>query len=189
MFSRGVLQRDIKQLHVNNSGVPTFLPQCCSFIKRHSKTEGIFRVNGSKKMEEILSSIFQYRDCCVPPCAQVHDITCFLKTWLRTLPVPLISPDLYNNTYKKNDRASILKLIENLPSANRQILAYILDVLKSVLNDSNSNKMSFSNLDTCFSTCLSQNNKDLKIGFDFAFLYDTLVIYLNNEGSDFQFLD
>ena len=129
--------------------------------------EGIFRKSGSSlrqsELRELISS-----GITVDLTANrftVHDCCSVLKKFVSELPEPLltqshfelfrriseISPEVFspNKTYA-NKLTAIQLLLLLIPAPNRQLLTELLDLFEKVIQNSEANKMSSTNLATIF---------------------------------------
>ena len=75
--------------------------------------------------------------------------------------------------------------MSKLAPRNRHCFAFIISILKSILDNTNKNKMPLGNLVVCFSNSLTQDNKGLRQWFPLGQFYEYLVPFLNEDGSDF----
>jgi hypothetical protein len=91
----------------------------------------------------------------------VHDLTGFLKQWLRDLPDPLVSPDILNEMYEAGDNARVVDVLANIPPINRKCLAVISDLVMTIIGKESKNQMGVGNMTTCFAGSLCQNQKGL----------------------------
>lgn len=96
-------------------------------------------------------------NCVVPPLPHeyqdVHVIASVLKSYLRSLPEPLLTFRFYNEFLDvatiANDqqrKAAILNIINKLPEANYNNLKYLLKFLSYLSEKNQHNKMSTSNI-------------------------------------------
>jgi hypothetical protein len=121
----------------------------------------------------------------IPPSGGIHDIAAFLKLWVRSLPVPLLTPAVANSYFVPGNPESVLQILRNLPQLNRKCLALIFSAIRIVLSHSAVNQMSPANLTICFTMSLLQNNKDLKMTFKFSEFLAKSFDVLNATGDDF----
>lgn len=175
----------LDQLLLDDNEVPVFIPVICEFLHKFTSVIGIFRLCGSHNMIMNLGVIFDLRDCAVPPCASVHDVTSFLKLWLRDLPEPLIPPDLINDIYHPNDSESIVTILKSMPVINRKCIAHIFWLIKDILDHQEINQMDLKNITTCFVTSLTQNSLNLIKPLPFKDIFDKAIGLLNEEKNDF----
>ncbi|KAH0795647.1 RhoGAP domain containing protein [Histomonas meleagridis] len=175
----------IEQLLLNDDDLPVFIPVVCEYLMNFSHCVGIFRLCGNHTMVQDLGIIFNLPECAVPPCASVHDVSSFLKQWLRDLPVPLIPPNLLNDIYNPDDEGSIVTLLKNLPVTNRKCLASIFAVIQLVFDQAAVNQMGPANIATCFVGSFLQNSKGLTKHLPFMTFFNSAMMYLNDEGNDF----
>lgn len=175
----------LDDLLLDDRGIPTFLPVVCDYLMNFSGTVGIFRLCGDHTIVQALGTAFNFPQCAVPPCASVHDVSSFLKQWLRDLPTPLIPPSLVNSQYDPSDDSTVASLLRALPPANRRCLALIFAVIQLVLDQSAVNQMAPANIATCFAGSLLQNSKGLTRHFPFARFFTAAMQHINAAGDDF----
>lgn len=186
IFENSLIGKPISHLFLDENNVPTFIPPCCNFIKLLYKSQGIFRVPGDQKMVDELTAILNYPETAIPPSASVHDVASFLKLWMISLPEPLIVPSVFNKYFgSDNDPASVLNVLWHLPEPNRKIFAYLVSMLKVVIDNSSFNQMTISNLALCFGNSLTQSTNGLARALPFTFFFNTSCSLLNESQSDF----
>ncbi|OHS95269.1 RhoGAP domain containing protein [Tritrichomonas foetus] len=178
-------QKPVSKLLLNDNKIPVFMPIVCDYLMNFSGTRGIFRLCGNHMMVQQLGIIFNLPECAVPPCASVHDVSSFLKQWLRDLPEPLIPPNILNDFYNPDDQDSVYTTLKQLPEVNRKCLASIFAVLVLVLDQQNINQMGPANIATCFVGSLTQNSKDLTRHWPFLAFFNKSIEFLNDDGDDF----
>ena len=137
-------------------------------------------------MVQKLGIVFNMPECAVPPSATVHDVSSFLKQWLRQLPEPLIPPNLINDNYDPSNPNSVIPVLRQMPVTNRKCLASIFAVIYLVLQQKDTNQMGPSNIVTCFVRSLLQESKGLRKFLPFTAFFDKCVEYLNDLGDDFN---
>ena len=185
-----VFGKPLDKLYMGESGAPVLLEAVFDDIGKNIKTEGIFRKTGNRNTVNELGVLLSMPSCCIPPSASVHDTISFLKKWLLELPEPLISPQLINEYYDKNNPKSISKIIKELPEVNRKSLFLIVSILLLVLNNAEYNKMNMPNLTTCFQTPLFKNNEGLREGIPFSTFLEHCSTIINQETfADFKIDD
>ncbi|XP_026232979.1 rho GTPase-activating protein 6-like isoform X2 [Anabas testudineus] len=178
--------------------VPRIVDLCCQHLEKHGlETVGIFRVGSSKKRVRQLREEFdQGWDVHFDEENSVHDVAALLKEFLRDLPDPLLTRELYTafiNTMllDYSDQASAIQLlIFLLPPCNSDTLQRLLCLLSTVAkhagdkldNDGQKitgNKMTSLNLATIFGPNLlhKQKNSDKEFSVQsFARVEDSTAI-------------
>ncbi|EAX95633.1 RhoGAP domain containing protein [Trichomonas vaginalis G3] len=190
MYATPSLQgKPLQSLHLTEDGVPAFVPECTSFIKKFAKTVGVFRINGNKYYIEELYHVLNHKEVAIPPCCQVHDVSGFLKNWLMNIPEPILIPEVFNQYYVELREESIYDVIKNLPQINRKCLAYIFSAINEVFINAHVNQMSMANISTCFQTCLTQDSTRFHNHVPFPKIFQPCVKILNETGSDFDIPD
>ncbi|XP_064165904.1 rho GTPase-activating protein 6-like isoform X2 [Anguilla rostrata] len=158
--------------------VPRLVDSCCQHLEKYGlQTVGIFRVGSSKKRVRQLREEFD-RGVDVPLDEEhsVHDVAALLKEFLRDMPDPLLTKELYTafiNTMMldhEEQQASIQLLISLLPPSNSDTLHRLLEFLSTVAahaddahdrdgQEITGNKMTALNLATIFGPNLLHKQK------------------------------
>ncbi|XP_060887693.1 rho GTPase-activating protein 36 isoform X1 [Labrus mixtus] len=158
--------------------VPRVLERCCSHIETHGlQTVGIFRVGSSKKRVRQLREDFDVGvDVQLDEEQSVHDVAALLKEFLRDMPDPLLSRELYPaflhaDLLRGSDQLQFLQhLLYLLPPCNCDTLLRLLSLLHTVqsyaqdsigTNDEEicGNKMTAANLAVIFGPNLLQRER------------------------------
>ncbi|XP_078118113.1 rho GTPase-activating protein 6 isoform X3 [Sander vitreus] len=159
--------------------VPRVVDLCCQHLEKHGlQTVGIFRVGSSKKRVRQLRMEFdQGWAVQLDEEHSVHDVAALLKEFLRDMPDPLLTRELYTafiNTMLldySNQESAIQLLIFLLPPCNSDTLQRLLCLLSTVAahakdgldNDGHTitgNKMTSLNLATIFGPNLLHKQKN-----------------------------
>ncbi|XP_072541415.1 rho GTPase-activating protein 6-like isoform X2 [Salminus brasiliensis] len=149
--------------------VPRALDLCCQHLEKYGlHTVGIFRVGSSKKRVRQLREEFdQGVEVALGPEHSVHDVAALLKEFLRDMPDPLLTRELYTafincTSLDATEQTAVLQLlICLLPACNSDTLQRLLHFLSTVANHSEDsrnsrgekvpgNKMTALNLATIF---------------------------------------
>ncbi|XP_062982444.1 rho GTPase-activating protein 6 isoform X2 [Elgaria multicarinata webbii] len=158
--------------------VPRLVDSCCQHLEKHGlQTVGIFRVGSSKKRVRQLREEFDRGvDVMLDEEHSIHDVAALLKEFLRDMPDPLLTRELYTpfiNTLllEAHEQLSTLQLlIYLLPPCNCDTLHRLLHFLATVAShaedriDQDSqeipgNKMTSLNLATIFGPNLLHKQK------------------------------
>uniref|UniRef100_A0A8C2XNT3 Synapse defective Rho GTPase homolog 2 n=2 Tax=Cyclopterus lumpus TaxID=8103 RepID=A0A8C2XNT3_CYCLU len=162
--------------------VPLLISKCINEIeKRGCQVVGLYRLCGSAAVKKELREAFERDSCAVELCENtypdVNVITGVLKDYLRELPYPLITKQLYEAVLEcmatrplriaaagcENDQADTehtVGLLDNLPDVERMTLQTLLDHLKLVGSCQEVNKMTCQNLAVCFGPVLLSQRQD-----------------------------
>ncbi|MGH0166867.1 UNVERIFIED_CONTAM: hypothetical protein FKN15_051863, partial [Acipenser sinensis] len=172
-------QRD-KKLSLNPiyRQVPRLVDSCCQYLEKYGlQTVGIFRVGSSKKRVRQLRAEFDSGvDVLLDEEQSVHDIAALLKEFLRDIPDPLLTRELYTafiNTVlmELDEQQNALQLlIYLLPPCNCDTLHRLLNFLSTVASHAEDsydkdgqeitgNKMTSLNLATIFGPNLLHKQK------------------------------
>jgi hypothetical protein len=149
--------------------VPNIVKSCCQHISEHGlDVVGIFRIDSSKKRIKEIKELFDSgQQVQLDSSHNPNDVACILKEYLRTLPEPLLTRELYSNflaaTRIKNNEAkldTLRLLVCLLPVANRDTLQVLLRLLHQVRSHSiGGNKMDSFNLAMVFGPNLLKKHK------------------------------
>ncbi|KAF7706482.1 hypothetical protein HF521_019736 [Silurus meridionalis] len=158
--------------------VPRVMERCCQHIQTYGlQTVGIFRVGSSKKRVRQLREDFDSgTDVVLDDEHSVHDVAALLKEFLRDMPDPLLTRELYsaflhaNNLWGADQLTYLQQLLYLLPPCNCDTLLRLLSLLHTVqehAHDSISpdqqeipgNKMTAGNLAVIFGPNLLQKEK------------------------------
>lgn len=158
--------------------VPRVVDSCCQHIEKYGlHTVGIFRVGSSKKRVRQLREEFDRGiDVQLDEEYSVHDVAALLKEFLRDLPDPLLTKELYTafinttllDSYEQQSVAQLL--IYLLPACNSDTLHRLLEFLSTVADHAHDqqdkdgqeitgNKMTALNLATIFGPNLLHKQK------------------------------
>lgn len=136
-----------QNLAVRSEGlVPNIVRSCCRHISEHGlDLVGIFRIDSSKKrIKELREAYDSGREVLLDETFNPNDAACLLKEYLRSLPEPLLTRELYSGfiaasrltgpglTLDKCKLTLVRDLIALLPVANRDTLELILRLLDKV---------------------------------------------------------
>ncbi|TPX61151.1 hypothetical protein PhCBS80983_g01263 [Powellomyces hirtus] len=146
--------RDSQPDITNNRRIPVVISECVKYIKDHGlDTTGLFRVNGSERRMNQLAVLFD-----TPPTYglgvsfegnNVYDVAGFVKRYLRIIPEPVLTTELYPSFLRCLDvpaeggtriRAFRL-LLMLLPPAHLVLLETILELMVDIVAHSEANQM------------------------------------------------
>ncbi|XP_036413108.1 rho GTPase-activating protein 6-like isoform X2 [Colossoma macropomum] len=158
--------------------VPRVVDSCCQHLEKYGlQTVGIFRVGSSKKRVRQLREEFDRGvDVQLDEEHSVHDVAALLKEFLRDMPDPLLTKELYTafiNTMlmePEDQQIATQLLVYLLPPCNSDTLHRLLEFLHTVAQHANDaydkdgqevtgNKMTSINLATIFGPNLLHKQK------------------------------
>nr|XP_046237946.1 rho GTPase-activating protein 6-like isoform X2 [Scatophagus argus] len=158
--------------------VPRVVDSCCQHIEKYGlQTVGIFRVGSSKKRVRQLREEFDRGiDVQLDEEHSIHDVAALLKEFLRDMPDPLLTKELYtafiNTTLLDPDEQhnATQLLVYLLPACNSDTLHRLLEFLSTVTDHAHDrqdkdgqeitgNKMTSLNLATIFGPNLLHKQK------------------------------
>uniref|UniRef100_A0A087XCT2 Synapse defective Rho GTPase homolog 2 n=1 Tax=Poecilia formosa TaxID=48698 RepID=A0A087XCT2_POEFO len=162
--------------------VPLIIYKCINEIERRGcQVVGLYRLCGSAAVKKELREAFerdsQGAELCESMFPDINVITGVLKDYLRELPYPLITKQLYEAVLEtmatrplkmaaagcENDLADseyTVSLLEILPEVERMTLRKLLDHLKRVASYQEMNKMTCQNLAVCFGPVLLSQRQE-----------------------------
>ncbi|MED6276364.1 hypothetical protein CHARACLAT_002262 [Characodon lateralis] len=162
--------------------VPLIISKCINEIERRGcQVVGLYRLCGSAAVKKELREAFerdsQGAELCENMYPDINVITGVLKDYLRELPYPLITKQLYEAVLEtmatrplkmgaagcENDQADseyTVSLLEILPEVERMTLRKLLDHLKLVASYQEMNKMTCQNLAVCFGPVLLSQRQE-----------------------------
>ncbi|NXJ89193.1 SYDE2 protein, partial [Corythaixoides concolor] len=173
-----------KVVEKENTGlmVPLLMQKCILEIeKRGCQVVGLYRLCGSAAVKKELREAFERDSKAVTLCESqypdINVITGVLKDYLRELPSPLITKQLYEavlDAMMKNplkmtasgcendpsDSEHTAALLECLPDVEKATLRMLLDHLKLVASYHEVNKMTCQNLAVCFGPVLLSQKQE-----------------------------
>ncbi|KAF7662161.1 hypothetical protein LDENG_00244850 [Lucifuga dentata] len=162
--------------------VPLLISKCITEIeKRGCQVVGLYRLCGSAAVKKELREAFERdsygMELCENTYPDINVITGVLKDYLRELPYPLITKQLYEAVLEsmatrplkmgaagcENDLADsehTVSLLDLLPDVERVTLRNLLDHLKLVASYQEVNKMTCQNLAVCFGPVLLSQRQE-----------------------------
>ncbi|CAG2100445.1 unnamed protein product, partial [Medioppia subpectinata] len=154
-------------LKANNAmdAIPRVVRTCVAFLdnERALQTEGLFRRSANASTVRELQTRFNAGlevdfEAFADEDSGVHVAAALLKSFLRELEEPLLSFDLYDDVIDfqaittKAEKVAVARSLvcQRLPPDNHQLLAFIVEFLGHVMDRSDLNKMTASNLAIVF---------------------------------------
>ena len=129
--------------------VPNIVTSCCDFLRSWLEHPGLFRLSGSAASINKLRDAFDAGDN-VDFAAEevdVDSVAGLLKLYIRQLPEPPLTYNLYSEFLACHDNPAQLKqLILRLPKENRDFTIYLMDFLCEISALADRNQMSPSNI-------------------------------------------
>ncbi|ODV91282.1 hypothetical protein CANCADRAFT_20500, partial [Tortispora caseinolytica NRRL Y-17796] len=177
--------------------IPVVVAKCGLFLKENAtEVEGIFRLSGSAKrireLQEAFSAPPNYGRDLSWDGYLVHDAANVLRRYLNNLPEPIIPLEFYDEfrasfTPEQKESlsareicANLLDLIAKLPSANRELLLYILDLLSVFDKCALKNRMPAQNLAAIFQPCLLNHPQHATKIDEYLVSQDALVFMITH---------
>ncbi|KAH8928949.1 GTPase activating protein [Atractiella rhizophila] len=152
-----------EQMSRDGVEVPRVLEKCCEVIEEFGlDTVGIYRLSGTtsriQRLKQKLDKDVEAVDLrSEENLSDINDITGVLKLWIRELPEPLLTWELYDGFIDaakiENDRLRHIRLherVNDLPDPNYAALRYLMGHLHKVRQKEAKNSMTVSNLAIVF---------------------------------------
>ncbi|XP_045596961.1 rho GTPase-activating protein 1 isoform X4 [Procambarus clarkii] len=140
--------------------IPPVLKNCITFLDHPDalETEGLFRRSSAAAVVKSVQERFNKGEEVIFDLdTDVHTAAVIIKTFLRELEEPLMTFDLYDEVIQfqglnKSDRLTTIKqiILEKLPEDNYLVLKFLVNFLSKVMDRSDLNKMTASNLAVVF---------------------------------------
>ncbi|KAM3915126.1 rho GTPase-activating protein SYDE2 isoform 2-T2 [Leptodactylus fuscus] len=178
----GVDARQVVEKENSGLMVPLLMDKCIMEIeKRGCQVVGLYRLCGSAAVKKELREAFERDSKSVGLCENdypdINVITGVLKDYLRELPSPLITKQLYEAVLTAmadkplrmsgngcdndpKDSEHTVELLSCLPDVERATLKMLLDHLKLVASYHEVNKMTCQNLAVCFGPVLLSQRQE-----------------------------
>jgi len=142
----GVDPSTLEQTDDNGHRVPVILAEMKQFILEHNgvNTEGIFRLAGEQteihRLKELMNkkSKWDTRD--------LSAVASLLKIWFRDLPVPILNALPDDSMMNFQDSSDCVNAFSQLPEPQHSLMAWLLDLLQQVSQNSDLNKMTPQNI-------------------------------------------
>lgn len=152
------LQKLLRRADQQNDGVPTIARDTLVALASYINEEGLFRKSGSATVVANLKAAYDSGQR--PDLAQIsdpHAIAGVLKLWLRELPEPLLTYELFQPfldvldlTTEEAQIRTAKRLVKRLPAPNLALIVVLLPFLHDVSLHEASNLMHAANLATVF---------------------------------------
>eukprot|EP00727_Mastigamoeba_balamuthi_P008471 m51a1_g4246 hypothetical protein (725) ;mRNA; r:194391-197075 len=173
----GISLVDLHDMNKNaEGGVPSFLWRCAEVVLRNIDTEGLFRVNGGGKQIRDLKGIAESGGD-IPADVDIHAVTGVIGNFLRSLPEPVLSFDLYEelislakeyddqsgsriSAVRQCSVAALRDTLKKLPVAHYEMLRWLVELLFMVTLCSDKNRMAPENVGTVFGPTLIRARDD-----------------------------
>jgi Rho GTPase-activating protein 1 len=160
----------------NNNGeiIPHVIRQCVGYLQKHGlETEGIFRrCANTRVLKDVQKAFNEGATVDFDQLGDIHIPAAILKSFLRQLPEPLLTYDLYDHiihvqSMEVGERLVEMRriLTEELPADNYYVLKYVVHFLTEVAAKSDVNRMTAENLSIVFGPNLlwSKNEASLTL--------------------------
>ncbi|KAG9352162.1 hypothetical protein JZ751_020575 [Albula glossodonta] len=154
----GVALSELKKRSPNKEDVPLVMRETISFLSEHGlQTEGIFRRSANVTLVKNIQHKYNSGEAVnFSQMEDVHLAAVILKTFLRELPEPLLTYQLYNdivnfhNVESTSQVSAIHSMLKTLPEENYASLKFLIQFLVQVSAQCEVNKMNNTNLAVVF---------------------------------------
>lgn len=153
----GVPLSKLRRREANSEGIPPVMLDTVGFLQQHGlHTEGIFRRSANVSLVKDVKQKYNSGEEVSFSQEDVHLAAVILKTFLRELPEPLLTYQLYNdiinfhNVDSKSRAETIRTMLMSLPEENYAALRFLIQFLAQVSAESEVNKMTNANLAVVF---------------------------------------
>ncbi|KAA0723462.1 GTPase-activating protein 1 CDC42 [Triplophysa tibetana] len=153
----GVPLSTLRNMAANSEGIPQVMFATIGFLQQHSlQTEGIFRRSANVSLVKDIKQKYNSGEEVIFSQEDVHLAAVILKTFLRELPEPLLTFQLYNdiinfhNVDSRSQAETIRTMLMSLPEENYAVLRFLIKFLAQVSAESEVNKMNNANLAVVF---------------------------------------
>jgi len=165
----------------DDSEIPKILQKCVQVIEKHGlKEDGLYfkrvsedRILEAKMLIESADSLEQTLTN-----MDVHVISCVIQDFLKALPNPVFSnikPDVIAHLLTGESKDSIWTLLWCMKESDTQVIIFVLDHLRNVLQYCDSNKVDINTLSQTFGPLLLFPTKDSSIKLDFSKVIELLL--------------
>lgn len=143
----------------SNTAIPPVVEQSIQYLRKEGlDVQGIFRRSPSAtKLRDVQQKFNNGEEVNFAEIGDVHVAAVILKTFLRDLPAPILTFDLYNPLVRlpgDDEERQLLEirrmLVEELPDDNYVVLKYIVQFINEVMSNSEVNQMRAPNLAIVF---------------------------------------
>ncbi|XP_023365335.1 rho GTPase-activating protein 1 isoform X1 [Otolemur garnettii] len=154
----GVSLQHLQEKNPEQEPIPIVLKETIAYLQAHAlTTEGIFRRSANT---QLVREVQQKYNMGLPvdfdQYNELHLPAVILKTFLRELPEPLLTFDLYPHVVgflniDESQRVEVtLQVLQTLPEENYQVLHFLTTFLVQISSHSDQNKMTNTNLAVVF---------------------------------------
>lgn len=186
-----------KRVSLEGTKVPTIVTKCIEEVeKRGMEFEGIYRKSGGKSQITSIEEVFEkcqeskYEEVLA---GDICGVTSVVKQYLRYLPTPLITYDIYEDFIHACDGkdttahiAQMRNVINKLPPAYRDCLETITRHLATVTEYSDKNRMTSKNLSVVFAPTLARHQTGEREIMDMQARNDSTQLLIDNYDAIFN---
>eukprot|EP01102_Stenamoeba_stenopodia_P013126 TRINITY_DN420_c0_g1_i1.p1 TRINITY_DN420_c0_g1~~TRINITY_DN420_c0_g1_i1.p1 ORF type:complete len:1078 (+),score=241.96 TRINITY_DN420_c0_g1_i1:177-3410(+) len=151
-----------------NRDIPLFLQNCFEYLSLHGNdTEGIFRISATKDEIETMKSKIDRGNFEIPDGTDPHVVSNIVKLYLRALPEPLFTFDLFTAFVKSNEINDLSGRIEELnrlflvlPKSHQAVLHALVRLCSRFAKNEAVHKMGAQNLAVVFTPNILYNKEE-----------------------------
>ncbi|XP_071454115.1 ralA-binding protein 1 [Hetaerina americana] len=134
--------------------LPVVVRDCIDYLEEHGlKVEGIHRSLGMRSKVQQLRKLYNQREEVSLSGHEISVVTSLLKQFFRELPEPVVSKAVEEaavavggSSASSQNLTDLKNLVEQLPSPNKTILAWILTHMEHIVDQEKHNRMGFQNV-------------------------------------------
>lgn len=148
----------------NVGGIPIIVNDCISYLYENGlDAEGLLRISGNRSlMNEYRLAYDSGKTVNIKECNDSHTVANLLKLYLRELPEPIFTYDLYRPLIQvqamsmPDDQklAALTKVLSKLPQANRLVLWHLVSFAAEFATHAEKTKMTPDNIALCLAPTL-----------------------------------
>ncbi|KAJ5071318.1 rho/rac/cdc gtpase-activating protein [Anaeramoeba ignava] len=179
---------------INGKLIPLVVEKVIEFVRdpktKALQTEGIFRLSGaSSEVKQLVERFDKGEDVDLYPEKDLHAVAGLLKLFLRELPIPLLTFDLYPQFQQalaqpdqKKVNESLHNCINLLEPENRETLKALIEFLTEIPKYSQENKMGIRNVAVVFGPNLirRENPTTMQVVEDATFQESLCKTFIEN---------
>lgn len=147
-----------------SGGVPIIVSDCISYLyERGLDAEGLLRISGNRSMmNEYRLAYDSGKSVDIKECNDPHTVANLLKLYLRELPEPIFTYDLYRPLIQVQAAqmtdgqrvVALAKVLGKLPQANKLVLWHLVSFAAEFANHAERTKMTPDNIALCLAPTL-----------------------------------
>ncbi|XP_019560513.2 ralA-binding protein 1 [Aedes albopictus] len=166
--------------------LPLVVRDCIDYLQEHGlKSDQLYKVEAVKSKLQQLKKLYNNREGSFGHDFDVSTACGLLKLFLRELPEPILTTDLStrfeeaaSHSQVSQQEQELVSLVEQLPSSNRTLLAWVILHLDAVTQNESHTKMNAQNIAMLLSPTLQMSHR----------LFVAILCHCNNLFADTELL-